>query len=174
MPAGLTYGGGGSQVRGDVTWTFASLASGDTAAGWFWGTLTCAAGTEVNNQHYRVVSSDQGVTTPDGPAVSLTTVAPALAAAFTQSTNRVLPGEAVLFADASTTDGTEITSWAWGWGDGTTGSGAAASHACAVPGSYDVTLTIQDTCGFSQSVTVPNAVIVEWIRVFLPVVFRNY
>jgi uncharacterized repeat protein (TIGR01451 family) len=173
LPAGLTYGGGGSRVGGDVTWTFASLAPGDTEVGWFWGTLSCAKGTEVINQHYRVVSSNQGVTTLDGPAVSLTTVAPTLAAGFTQSASRVVPGEVVYFADASTTDGTEITSWDWMWGDGTTASGAAASHAYAVPRSYDVTLTIQDACGFSQSVTVPNAVTVEWIRVFLPVVVRN-
>jgi uncharacterized repeat protein (TIGR01451 family) len=175
LPAGLTYGGGdGSLAGNDVTWTFGSIApNGGTATGWFWGTLTCSADQTVSNEHYRVVSSDQGITTPDGDPVSFTTVAPTLSPAFDQSATEVIIGETIYFTDTSTTDGTSILAWAWDFGDGQTGSGATASHTYDALGTYTVTLTITDACGFSDSVSVPGAVTIAPRRIYLPIILKN-
>jgi uncharacterized repeat protein (TIGR01451 family) len=72
LPAGLTYGGGDGSFNGtDVTWTFDSIAAnGGTATALFWATLP-DQGTIVNDA-YRVVSSDQGLTSDYGDPVSFT------------------------------------------------------------------------------------------------------
>jgi uncharacterized repeat protein (TIGR01451 family) len=70
LPSGLIYGGGDGVFDGsDVTWTIASIAAGDSATAWFWATLSDEEGT-VTNDAYRVVSSDQGITSAFGPPVS--------------------------------------------------------------------------------------------------------
>jgi uncharacterized repeat protein (TIGR01451 family) len=77
LPAGLTYGGGDGAFDGtDVTWTLASIpANGGTTSAWFWALLPAEEGTVINDT-YRVVASDQGVTSASGQPVSLV-VAPA-------------------------------------------------------------------------------------------------
>lgn len=55
-------------------------------------------------------------------------------------------------ARLSIDDGT-IVSFAWTWGDGTTGVGSVTSHAYAIPGTYDVTLTVTDDSGLTDSVS---------------------
>jgi PKD repeat protein len=65
--------------------------------------------------------------------------------------------------DASTSvDGNgTIVSYQWNFGDGNTGSGVTTSHTYAVPGTYSITLTIEDNDGIqstnTQSVTVSAA-----------------
>jgi len=176
VPAGLTYGGSDGSFDGsDVTWNLGSIAAtGGTAQGWFWGTLTCSVGELVNNAQYRVVSSDQGVSTPAGGPVSLTTVAPTLSPAFEQSAASIGPGETVDFSDVSMTDGGSLAAWSWNFGDGQTGSGTITSHLYGALGTYTVTLTVTDTCGFSNSVSVPNAVSVEQLSIYLPLVTRGH
>jgi PKD repeat protein len=82
-------------------------------------------------------------------------------------------GEAVDLIDTSTTNGGAIVAWGWDFGDGHTASGAAVSHAYDAPGSYDVTLTITDTCGYAESTTVFDAVTIAQYRVFLPTVIKH-
>lgn len=43
-----------------------------------------------------------------------------------------------------------IVDYAWDFGDTTTGSGVAISHTYAVPGDYDVSLTVTNACGRSD------------------------
>jgi uncharacterized repeat protein (TIGR01451 family) len=176
VPAGLTYGGGDGSFDGsDVVWNLASIAAdGGTAQGWFWGTLTCSVGEPVSNAHYRVVSSDQGVTTPAGAPVDLTTVVPTIFAGFEQSATSIGPGGTVHFSDGSTTDGGSLVAWTWDFGDGETGSGATTSHVYSALGTYTVTLTVTDTCGFGDSISVPDAVTVGQLDIYLPLLTREH
>jgi len=176
VPTGLTYGGGDGSFDGsDVVWNLGSIAAnGGTAEGWFWGTLTCSVGEQVDNAQYRVVSSDQGVTTPAGAPVSLMTVAPTVLTGFEQSATSVAPGGTVDFSDGSTTDGGGLVAWSWDFGDGQTDSGATTSHLYGTLGTYTVTLTVTDTCGFGDSISVPDAVTVGQLDVYLPLLTRGH
>lgn len=61
-------------------------------------------------------------------------------------------------ATATDPDGEGISSFAWGFGDGTGAAGAQAAHQYAAPGSFPVTLTVQDASGLSTSVAQQAAV----------------
>ena len=181
LPTNLTYGGSdGTPGVGAVTWEFGSIAAnGGTATGWFSGEMGCTAGQVVNNQFYRVVSSDQGVTSLDGAPVSFTTVAPTINPSFDQSASTIDVNTTIAFTNTSTTNGASIANWTWNFGDGGTGTGATTSHVYTASGVYSVTLTIADACGFSNSLVVPDAVTVrsltpEEFFIYLPVVMRNH
>jgi PKD repeat protein len=49
--------------------------------------------------------------------------------------------------------GRTITSYAWNFGDGVTATGAKVDHTYSAPGTYNVTLTVTDSAGFSSSTT---------------------
>ena len=172
VPAGVQFGGSdGTLADGDVTWNFASIGpDGGEATGWFSGTLPCTG--TVTNDAYGVVSSDQGATAAGAP-VDFAILAPALKPSFDQSTLSPKLDETVHFASTSTTDGPAIVGWGWDFGDQKAGSGKTVSHAYTDPGTYTVTLTITDTCGYTGTVAVPDAVTISEYRVYLPIVVRN-
>ncbi|WP_226022988.1 PVC-type heme-binding CxxCH protein [Halomicrobium salinisoli] len=80
-------------------------------------------------------------------------------AEFTASTTTVTPGEEVTFdaADSSSPDGA-ITSYEWAFGDGSSASGESVSHTYDSAGEYDVTLTVTDEPGATDSTTTTVAV----------------
>jgi PKD repeat protein len=65
------------------------------------------------------------------------------------------PGSlSVDFADHSTRDkDVRFVSWSWNFGDGGTATKKNPTHTYAAPGTYDVTLTVKDTSGLTDSVT---------------------
>ncbi|MCK9356083.1 MAG: PKD domain-containing protein, partial [Dehalococcoidia bacterium] len=64
------------------------------------------------------------------------------------------PGLEVNFTDLSSpTPGCEIEEWLWNFGDGSTSSAQNPSHVYDRQGSYTVTLTVTDSCGFKDSIT---------------------
>ncbi|MFN8595734.1 MAG: PKD domain-containing protein [Anaerolineae bacterium] len=173
VPSGVTYGGGGLFSSGQVSWTLASLAPGlSNPIGWFTGTLTCAANTPITNQQYRVLASDQGITSTNGAVLSFTTITPTINAAFTQSSAALIGHGTVTFTSTSTTNGTPLT-YAWNFGDGGVGTGLNATHTYTQTGAYTVTLTTTDGCGFVQSNVIANAVTVQKYRILLPLVRRS-
>jgi uncharacterized repeat protein (TIGR01451 family) len=149
-PSWFTYVGGGSYSAGLVTWTLPSIGPNyGTATASFWGTLTCNADAVVTNQYYRVVSSDQGVTSTDGVSVSFATVAPNITAAITYTPGSIVVGNAVNFTATTSTNGTPL-SYAWSFGDGTGGNGLTTSHVYTRAGTFTVVFTATDTCGFNK------------------------
>lgn len=93
--------------------------------------------------HY--VASGRNVNAPPAPPV----------AEFTSSTQGLT---ASVDGTASSDANGPISNYAWTFGDGGTGSGVTAQHSYAASGTYDVTLTVTDNTGFTNSVTHPVTV----------------
>jgi PKD repeat protein len=64
-----------------------------------------------------------------------------------------LAGEVLSFDGSGSSDDGHIVSYAWDLGDGATGSGVNVAHSYSAAGSYEVTLTVTDDGGLSDSAT---------------------
>jgi PKD repeat protein len=62
-----------------------------------------------------------------------------------------LVGQSLEFSGADSTDDGDILSYTWDFGDGTTGSGKSVTHSYSEAGSYEVTLTVTDDSGLSDT-----------------------
>jgi PKD repeat protein len=60
----------------------------------------------------------------------------------------------VNFTDGSSDSGGQIVSWHWDFGDGQSDTSQNPQHTYAAPGSYDVTLTVLDNDGATDSMTI--------------------
>ena len=105
------------------------------------------------------------------PVVSNLSI-PSINVSFDVGQTPVSIGGTVQLTDASTTDGSPIKAWSWDFGDGQIGIGRQVAHAYAAGGSFTVTLIITDTCNFTASVVVPDAVLVLPVRTYLPLITR--
>ncbi|WP_408647178.1 PKD domain-containing protein [Tessaracoccus coleopterorum] len=76
-------------------------------------------------------------------------------AAFT--TTKSFLGVAVDGSGSADPDG-PLAGYSWNFGDGTTATGATATHTFAAPGTYQVSLTVTDPQGLSDTSTVPVTV----------------
>jgi len=65
-----------------------------------------------------------------------------------------IAGEAISFSGSNSWDNHFVASYEWDFGDGTTAEGARVSHSFEKDGTYDVTLTVMDSAGNSDSHTV--------------------
>ena len=116
-----------------------------------------------------MVDSAQGVTSLDGSPVSFDVITPTISAEITHSI--AIVDQTVYFTGTAGTDGTALT-YAWDLGDGSSASGLLASHVYTETGSYTVTLTASDTCGFSVERTAVLEVEPDTYLIFLPLVLR--
>jgi len=168
LPAGLENVSGGTVTLPWVWWTIDSLApNGGVATEMFQATLPCQG--MVVNSDYRVVDSDQGVSSAVGAPVSVDVLAPTLVASFEQSANRAVVSTTLRFTDTSTTNGPAVAAWAWDFGDGHSASGADVAHTYTTDGIFTVRLTITDTCGYTATaigaVTVtPPTLIADFVQ----------
>jgi uncharacterized repeat protein (TIGR01451 family) len=153
VPAALSsIDTGGTYDGTDVTWTFSTIAAqGGTAAGWFSGVLPCAG--TVTNDDYRVTGSDQGVGSGTGAPVRMSVSAPTFVPDFDVAPDPadVIAGESVTFTDTSTTNGPALVAWMWDFGDGATSDRQHPTHTYETDGTFVVTLTVTDSCGYSDT-----------------------
>jgi PKD repeat protein len=64
------------------------------------------------------------------------------------------PGQKVQFTDQSTpAPGCTVEEWLWNFGDGSTSTEQNPSHVYNREGAFNVTLTVWDSCGFEQTIT---------------------
>ncbi|WP_395726430.1 PKD domain-containing protein [Nakamurella sp.] len=109
------------------------------------GTYTVKLTVTDNKGATGVVSNDVAVS-----AAPPTNKAPV--AAFTSTVNGM--AATVNGSGSADPDGT-VASYAWDFGDNSTGTGATASHTFAAAGTYQVTLTVTDNQGATNSVQKP-------------------
>lgn len=136
-------------VAGDVDGSIASYAwdfgDGNTATTASATHSYAAAGTY---QVKLTVTDNEGATASATKSVTIANSAPV--ASFTQTTKGL--GLSVDASASSDVDGT-VESYSWDFGDGSTGTGATATHSYAAVGTYDVTLTVTDNLGATESRT---------------------
>ncbi len=151
IPAGLENVGGGTIILPWMWWHIDRIAAnGGVATEKFAGTLPCV-GTVVNND-YRVVDSDQGVSSAVGAPVSLVVIAPTVDVSFSRTPGgSVAAGAPVTFTATATTNGAPLRI-TWDFGDGTTMNNApSATHVYTQEGAYLVMVTAVDACGYNDT-----------------------
>jgi uncharacterized repeat protein (TIGR01451 family) len=174
VPSGAGYvrcqGGTCGQSGGVVTWSGLTVPAGQSVSVSL--TVNVNSGPLVNSS-YRVASSAEGASSSWGVPITVTAQAPNVVAAFAPTSTTIPINTAIVFTDTSTTDGSAIAYWNWDFGDGGAGSSSVVSHTFTAIGTYTVTLSVGDVCGYGDQIVVPNAVRVD-SRIFLPLLLSGY
>jgi serine protease AprX len=89
---------------------------------------------------------------------ALAAVDAAVSLELTASFTYLADALAVTFTDSSTTPAGAITDWAWNFGDGNTSSLQSPTHSYSAPDTYDVSLTVNDSDGETDTVSQQVAV----------------
>jgi uncharacterized repeat protein (TIGR01451 family) len=168
----LTASHGGLEESGMITWTNLAVPIKGSLPITFAVTVPCTVGTSITNDSYRVVTSAQGIASDWGAPVTTMIEAPAINASFYPASICTCPNRPITFADTSTTNGGPIITRCWNFGDGRTEYAPTVVHSYTTSGTYTITLTVTDTCGFRQTKIVTNAVRVGCC-VYLPVITRE-
>jgi len=94
------------------------------------------------------VTNDRGLSASATQAISVGTSDP-FTGDWTFSPTAPIVGQSVLFnaQGVQSSAGHDVTQASWDFGDGATASGAVTSHAFAVPGTYNVVLSVADDLG---------------------------
>ena len=136
-----------------------------TAYSWNWGDGTPASSGVTATHAYAAggtysvtltVTDSQGLTASTSKSVTVAAAHASPTAAFTSQVN----GLSVAFdgTTSAAADGATIASYAWNFDDGGTSTQPAPTHLYTTAGTYDVTLTVVDSLGASDSVTQPVTV----------------
>jgi len=123
----------------DATTTTATTSHAFDATGIYDATVT------VVDEAGNADSASVSVTVEDQTAPSADVVANATS---------VETGEAVAFDGSGSTDNVGVASYEWAFGDGTTETGEESSHSFSAEGTYEVTLTVTDAAGNTDTATV--------------------
>ena len=165
--------------------------AGNTNAGWFWDFGDGTISTEQNPLHtyttagsfaitvkvtndkscWRVVTFPNSITTNPGITADFTNTLPAVCR----------PPAAVTFTNTSTGPG--VLSYLWDFGDGSTSNAISPAHTYTATGLYNVTLTVTNDNGCTDSVVKNNLIPVgqynpsftkpDSICINIPVTFTN-
>jgi uncharacterized repeat protein (TIGR01451 family) len=147
VPANATYVSGGSESGGVVTWSGLTVPAGSEMD----VTFVVTACQAITNSLYRVVTSTERVDSGWGAPLLTTPIAPTIVPTFTWAPASPDVTDVVTFTGDVDTDGGSIVEWAWDLDDGGTASGREVGHTFAI-GTYTVTLTVTDTCGYDAQV----------------------
>lgn len=147
-----------------MTVTFDATASSDRDDDiqnylWDFGDGTTAQGQVVEHQYGEsgnytaTLQVEDGVGNIDSTATTLNVTA-APEPQFTYEPETPISGATVEFdATASTDPNDDIESYTWEFGDGTVSNGAVATHSYDIFGEVEVTLTVEDSAGNTESVS---------------------
>ena len=103
-----------------------------------------------------IVTDNDGASDSVSQTIQIGPVSQPPNAAFSFSpTNPAVNGWVQFNGSSSTDPDGTIVSYSWSFGDGATGTGAVAWHRFGAPGTYVVTLTVQDNSGLSDSTSQP-------------------
>src|SRR5256886_1904162 len=157
LSASFAYSPSSSQAGQPVTFT--TSASGGTSPftfSWSFGDGLAGTGSPVTHTYslagsYTTALTIKDSSSPQQTATSQKTVAvtsppPPISASFTLSPSSPSGGQSVSFT-ASASGGTPPYSYSWSYGDGSTGTGLQSTHIYSVDGTYQVTLTVEDSQG---------------------------
>lgn len=137
----------------DYSWNF---GDGNTTSG-VYSTITHSWNTSGSYTLNLTVTDDEGATDWFVHTINVSDyLGPAAKFSFTPSNPR--PQQTVSFDGSESSDDGAISSYAWTFGDGGSDTGNTTSHAFTTDGSFNVTLTVTDDDGetdsFSQTVNV--------------------
>jgi PKD repeat protein len=139
--------------------TFTSNAPPEETVTWEYGT---GATPVSENTHSFDADGSYDVTMSASTSGSVTKPVTVLnappVASFNYSPTQPEPGEWVLFTSTSTDCDDSVESFAWDFDDGTTSTDPTPVHKFAAAGSYDVSLTVTDEDGATDSQTIPVSV----------------
>ncbi len=158
--AGFTFSPDTPDTQDSITFTDESTDPDGSIDSWEWDFDDGNESTAQNPSHtyaddgtYDVeltVTDDDGTASTMSKTVTVSNTPPT--AAFTVTTSVTIPGETLTFkADTSYDLDGFITECAWQLGDGVTKTGEQITHAYAHNGSYEVTLTVEDNDGGTDS-----------------------
>ncbi|HEY8452113.1 MAG: PKD domain-containing protein [Micromonosporaceae bacterium] len=149
-----------------LTCTFDASASFDpdgTVVAWDWnfGDGTTGSGEVVTHTYAAggsftvtlTVTDDSGATDTDTQRVTVGPNQPPVADFSAACNGLIFIFWCTFDGGASVDPDGMVVSWSWDFGDGTTGSGQTVLHFYGAPGAYDVTLTVTDDAGLTDSVT---------------------
>ena len=129
---------------------------------WTFGDGATTTGQSVSHSYNSAGEYTVQVTVTDGGGAAATASSTitvgdpndAPTASFTTEPSSPDPGQSVTFdASASSDADGSIASYEWAFGDGTTATGQTASHTYADGGSFEVTLTVTDDTGATDTAT---------------------
>lgn len=100
-----------------------------------------------------VDTADQDTGTLNNWKITLTATGEALPSAPEAGFSYESEGLTATFTDKSTDRNNDIVSWSWNFGDGNESTEQNPVHSYAETGSYDVTLTVTDSEGFTNTST---------------------
>lgn len=167
VPEHITWSSGGTFESGVARWYFEAITASGGTVGQFSAVLPCTASLAIVNDDYRVTGSAQGVTSTVGPPVSFAVAAPTIAVSVTMTPTAPVAGDTVTFTAESATNGTPLT-YQWSVG----GSGLTATQTYPISGTYTLTFTATDGCGYYGVKMVNVGVGVKGYLIYMPLVMR--
>jgi len=126
------------------------------------GTAAASHVFNVDGSHPVTVTVTDGCGYDEQGVIAVEITPPALVADFTHEPDPavIVFDNSVAYTDTSTTDGPAIVAWAWDFGDGGTSGLQHPTYVYESVGIYDVSLTVTDSLGYSDTVLKPNLVTV--------------
>ena len=126
------------------------------------GTAAASHVFNVDGSHPVTVTVTDGCGYDEQGVIVVEITPPALVADFTHEPDPavIVFDNSVAYTDTSTTDGPAIVAWAWDFGDGGTSGLQHPTYVYESVGIYDVSLTVTDSLGYSDTVLKPNLVTV--------------
>lgn len=144
----------------EVIFNAAASSGGITSYSWDFGDNSTAIGQTVNHSYTTdgshtvvlTIADSSGNTATKSLTVEVSGQLTTPEAQFTAPTPKAAIQASFDGSASSDADGS-ITAYAWNFGDGNTGTGATATHTFSTAGNYEVSLTVTDDDGLTDTIS---------------------